>query len=132
MTGDVVLRRRRKFSFLNSCLLSSHFKFLDEFHILFTERYSGFLNCTRDLSTISHRDKNLRFDITEPTELLIYISLVTLATFPLSKHIYLLYITKGVADGGSGVLTPALLKTGSVDPPDSRMKWPKSDVFFDF
>ena len=45
-------------------LLSSHFKFLDEFHILFTERYSGFLNCTRDLSTNSHRDENLRFEIT--------------------------------------------------------------------
>ena len=28
--------------------------------------------------------------------------------------------------GIEGVLTPALLKTGVVDPPDSRMKWPKS------
>ena len=38
---------------------------------------------------------------------------------------------RGVADGGggSGVLTPALLKIGSFDPPDSRMKWPKSGVF---
>ena len=34
------------------------------------------------------------FEITEPTELLIFISLVSLATFPLSKYIiYLLYIT---------------------------------------
>ena len=74
-------------------LLSSHFKLLDEFHILFTERYSGFLNCTRDLSTNSHRDENLRFEITEPTELLIFVSSVTLATFPLSKDINLLYIT---------------------------------------
>ena len=31
--------------------------------------------------------------------------------------------------GGGEVLTPALLKTGSVDPPDSRIKWPKSGVF---
>ena len=69
-------------------LLSSHFKFLDEFHILFTEQYSGFLNSTRDLSTNSHRDENLRFEITKPTELLIFISLVTLATFPLSKDIF--------------------------------------------
>ena len=30
--------------------------------------------------------------------------------------------------GGRGVLTPALLKTGDVDPPDSRMKWSKSGV----
>ena len=72
-------------------LQSSHFKFVDKFHILFAERYSGFLNCTRDLSTNSHRDEILRFEITEPTELLIFISLVTLATFPLSKDIYLLY-----------------------------------------
>ena len=71
-------------------LLSSHFKFVDKFHILFAERYSGFLNCTRDLSTNS-RDEILRFEITEPTELLIFISLVTLATFPLSKDIYPLY-----------------------------------------
>ena len=39
---------------------------------------------------------------------------------------------RGVADGGvGGFLTPALLKTGRVDPPDLRMKWPKS-VFSDF
>ena len=33
--------------------------------------------------------------------------------------------------GGRGVLTPALVKIGSFDPPppDSRMKWPKSGVF---
>ena len=34
--------------------------------------------------------------------------------------------------GVAGVLTPALLKTGWVNPPDSRMKWPKSAVFSDF
>ena len=42
---------------------------------------------------------------------------------------------RGVADGGGGVrglLTPALLKIGSFDPPDSGMKWPKSGVFSDF
>ena len=36
---------------------------------------------------------------------------------------------RGGRGGGGGVLTPALLKTGSVDPPDSRMKWPKSGAF---
>ena len=35
--------------------------------------------------------------------------------------------------GDRGVLTIALLKTGRVDPPDSKMKWPKwSGVFFQF
>ena len=62
--------------------------------------------------------KILRFEITEPTELLIFISLVTLETFPLSKDIYLLYITRGVADGGGsgGPDPPHFCKTGSVDP----------------
>ena len=38
----------------------------------------------------------------------------------------------GSGRGGGGVLAPALLKTERVDPPDSRMKWPKSGVFSEF
>ena len=41
--------------------------------------------------------------------------------------------TRGVADGGvGGSWPPHFWKPGGFDPPDSRMKWPKSSVFSDF
>ena len=69
----------RNFVFKFFLLVSSHSKFLDEFQLLFTEWHRRFLNSTPVLCTDRHRGDILRFEITEPTEPLIFISLVNLS-----------------------------------------------------
>ena len=69
-------------------LLSSHLKFL-EFHLLFTERDIVDFSIAQEFFALkgSHSYENLRFEITEPIEPFIFISLVTLELFLLSKDI---------------------------------------------
>ena len=78
----------RNFVFKFVLLVSSHSKFLDEFQLLFTEWHRRFLNSTPVLCTDRHRGDILRFEIMEPTEPLIFISLVTLESFPLPRYRY--------------------------------------------